>query len=800
MARSSRTAHRTARSATPAAPASPSATRPAAPPISQAASPPTVARSLWPSPTTILHLGLLAIAVAVPIAFTRSSNDAFELPKQALLRTILIASLALAAAAVVSRWWSGRSRRPPTADRRPPASDGGRGEERRLRAVLAWPPALAGLAVVAAWVAAWILSEAPEVSSLGAYQRWAGVRMQVAYVALFLAAAVAFTTRSQVRRLAAATALAALVVSLYAVSQRLGWDPFGWNWGELGNWQVTSSQRERPFSFFGNPNFLAAYLTLSFFLTLGAVLQAVDDWRRLAGGRASAPRLPTSLSFWLLSGALALQFVVLVLSRTRSAWVGTAAGLAAFGLLLAYQRGGLRRLFANGRWRRWLAGSLAAVALLGAGLWALFATLPADRLLGGVLTFVRVGAGTASVRLLLWEAAWLLTLERPLFGFGPDTLGSTLVRRYTPALTEADHPMFVIDRAHNLALDTLTTVGFVGLLALLAMAALVAWASWRLVRGSAPAGVTSGEPGPAADPAAHDHLVGSPFVPAMIAALAAHVVEQQFNLAVVGYSFLSWTLAGALAGAALGRPGARAPAEAALAGEGRPVPGAPTTGASRKRRQRRAPSLSALDAVLAVAVVGVVAATVWWELQPLRADSLYARGLLAERENRLQQAAELISQAIALWPREPAYWNELSKVRFELARRAQGDQQRQLYQQTVAAADEAVRLNPASGLLWSNFGLVAGEAGSRLRDSSLVERALEAHRHATSLAPGYWLYWRNQGATQYELADFAAAQQSFDRAIALRLNPDAQLWDALGFAAAAAGDQATAQRARERRR
>lgn len=739
---------------------------------------PRAATSIWErlTPALALEVGWLAAVALVPLVFFRGSNEAFELPKQAVFRTLLVASLASAGAIALARR-VGRGRQQ--------TGDSAGAAAAWTRQLLRWPPALVALAVVAAWVLATALSVAPAMSWWGSYQRWAGLRTELSYLALFLVAAATLTRRPQAVRLAAAAGASASVVAAYALIQRLGWDPLAWNWGELAGWATTRTGMERPFSTFGNPDFLGSYLLITLFLTLGAALGSVLS---LASPERESARRPAStlfpfpvslasrppLAFFLFMTAFLLQALVLLLTQSRAAWVGAAAGLACLALLLVLQH--------RGPWLRWLLAGAAMALLLAGGLWLAQPSLPSDGLLARAASIFRPTEGSASLRLVLWRATLPLVAERPLLGYGPDMLGSVIVRHYQYELLTEEHPVYLVDRAHNAVLDTLATVGFVGGMALLAVGILVAWTGWLLLRGAGPPRSSGGQE------QADRGLAGHALLPAFLAALVAHLVEQQFDFEVVGVSLLAWLLAGAILGSAW-RP---------VPGRLSPIGGVVPAGNGRPGRRRRAGGSGWTSVILTAGVAATVVAAAWFESLPLRADIIYSQGLLAERRGRFAEAGELLLRAASTWPLEFVYWNELAKVRFELARTAQGANIKPAYQQAVAAADEALRRNPAHPLVWSNWGLIAGEAAVRSDDRELGERARQAHAVATGWAPNYWLYWRNAGATEFALGDFGAAQQSFERAVPLWGANDLSLWGALGEAAAAAGDFPTARRAFEK--
>ena len=679
------------------------------------------------TPRAALEAGWLALALLVPITFQRWSYDAFELPKQYV--TLVVTQSALVAA--LALWVAGEPR-------------AGRALRTAPRAMLGWvgrrPGAIAGLAVGGAWLLATAASTIPEQSWWGLPPRWAGARAQLAYASLFVVASCALRRPVQAARLSVVSAAAGAVAGGYAIAQRLGRDPFEWG-GYLGA-SVAADLSRRPPGTFGNPNFLAGYLALSLFLTAGAVLGLSGRWAR-----------------GFLGVALALQSAALLLTQTRGAWLGVLAGAAAFATLLAALRGR--------RWRRWLlagatAGTLALVALRLAQ-----PLLPPGSLLERAATILSPGEQTAGIRLTLWRLVGPSWLTKPLTGFGPDALAPVFQRAYGPELVEAEGALggqSQYNRAENAVIDTLLATGLLGALAMAAVGVVVMAALGRLLRGTR-------DPATAMALGAAN-LDRGPVIAGLAAALTAHVVAQQFNVEVVGASFLSWLVAGALVGLASLPPGEPASVE-----NDDPHP-----------------------ANLALAVGAAVLCAVglgWWELRPLRAGVAYEAGLVAERAGKPADGVPQLMRANSLWPHYYLFWAELAYADRAAARAAPAEEKERLYRGALAAVEQVVRVNPAHPLAWSYWGDVAGEVAVASGDVALRNRAKAAHVRATSLAPNWWRYWSSAGETDMLMGDFPAAKERYARAAAL--NPgNWTLWASLGDASNRQGDKQTARSAYER--
>lgn len=669
-----------------------------------------------------LEVGWLTLALLVPIAFQRWSYDAFELPKQVVtlivLETALLAALAL--------WMAERRWR----------RDNWLSGDRVLAWLAARPAALAAGFVALAWLLATATSVAPEQSWWGLPPRWAGTRAQLGHVALFAMTALTLRRGGQLRRVAVVTAISGALAAGYALVQRAGRDPVEWG-GYIGA-QQAADLSIRPPGTFGNPNFLAGYLALAVFLTLSAVIAARRPWARV-----------------LLGGALALQALALLFTQTRGAWLGTVVGLVAFITCLFALRGG--------PWRRVLLGTGIAAAVVLVGLRAAAPVLAPGTLLARAANILSPTEETASIRLALWRLGAPQVLTRPWLGYGPDTIAAVFQRVYGAELVEAEGSFTgsQYDRGENAVLDTLLAAGGVGGLSVVVVGLLVARAVAALVTRKA---LTK-------------ELSGAASVAGATAALVAHLTAQQFNVEVVGASFLAWTLAGGLIGIAWHRDG-----------------DALVNGAASDAEHLNRP----LAAGLLGAALLLAAGLGWWEVRPLRAGVVYEAGLSLQRAARPVEAIPLLERANTLWPHYYLFWAELAYANRAAGRAAPAGPERvRYYQQALTAVDRALSINDAHPLVWSYWGEIAAEVSVSSADQGLRARARVAHLRATELAPGWWRYWQSAGDTDMLLGEFAAAKERYGRAAALTPG-NWVLWASLGDAANRAADYPLARSGYER--
>src|SRR5262249_34063513 len=202
--------------------------------------------------------------------------------------------------------------------------------------------------------------------------------------------------------------------------------PAGYHFGE-GKFMIV-----RPPATLGHAAYLATYLLYAIFA--GAELEILES-KRLRKAAALA--------------ASVLAFFAMILSGTRAALVGLAAG-AVFMVL-------------RDRLNRKVLYAAAALLVVVA---ALYASPLGERLRARVFWSSEDPLGGS--RLTLWRDTASMSLHRPLIGFGPETFSIEYPRFQSIELARA-YPDFYHESPHNIFLDALVSKGFLGLIAMIAL-------------------------------------------------------------------------------------------------------------------------------------------------------------------------------------------------------------------------------------------------------------------------------------------------------------------------------------------
>ncbi len=356
-------------------------------------------KALWPTPG---EMALLLALATIPALFNIQSGASFEPDKAGLM-------LALALVALI---------------------DGLKHGKRDLAALWAGDTIIAGLlGGLLLWgVVITAMALDPITSLWGAYERGGGLWGWMAAL-VFLFTAWRMARQGKALWLIDAALLGAVASVIYGYLQRLGLDP-------VQGAGISFPLGQRAASTLGNPLYLGDYLVL----ILALILARRMVW---PPAHAGARRV--------LEGMLLLSLGLLILTGSRSAFLGLAVGSAV--LILCQwlcQK-------SPGKLPGWVWG-LAAGGVVLAG--ALFIWLMWPRLQHG---------GTWQQRLLIWQGVVEMVRARPrvwALGLGFDNLPLALAPYLPPSLAhfEPDLMFRVPDRAHTLPLDLVVTGGMVWVL------------------------------------------------------------------------------------------------------------------------------------------------------------------------------------------------------------------------------------------------------------------------------------------------------------------------------------------------
>jgi O-antigen ligase len=481
----------------------------------------------------------------LPLAYTWDTYDRFVLPKLLLARVLVIGLLILFVARSVMS--GGLTIRRTTLD-------------------------LPILVFVVSGVLSTVFAFNQNVAVFGTYTRYDGLLTIVTYAGLFWLSVQALADRDEARTLLrillASGYLVAAVAILQSVTDSVGQQSFVPAFGSLGQ-----------------KNVLGMFLAMLAPLAFREVVEA-DVWSRRI----------------IALNALVVIAIALVLSQSRSAWLG--ATIAGVVLLFGWYRPSLRIVIAG-----------ISVTLIVGGLIAAFSIITPHQ---------------QERRPDIWLDTLSLIASRPLVGYGPDNFGLVYPRFQSKELGTQQ-----VDKAHAEVLQVASTQGLIGLGAYGLILAGFVRAFWR----SAPT---------LPSPARGGGDILAPTLPsprgggkleavAILAGLTAYQVTLQLNFTALAAALPFWIVAAA----AMELWGATRVIRIALV----------------HRRLSAVAGVAAIAALLALAVASVV--------RPYLADSRLLAAVQADVAGRSAAAQAPAKQARELAPQESVYAVEVANVAFE---------------------------------------------------------------------------------------------------------------------------------------
>jgi len=226
----------------------------------------------------------------------------------------------------------------------------------------------------------------------------------------------------KVDRLILVAGLSSFIVSVYAISQFFGYD--------FLTWEEPAFLTKRSVSTLGQPNFLGSFLIIVIPLMAYFIKKTSKKWLKI-------------LAFVFLI----CDLMALVCSGSRGAWVGLfiAVTVALFWFYFKNNK----KIFFSGL------GAVIIIIVI---------------LLGGNNVFSQrfksafnLNSGSSSVRVSLWGAS-LKAINSRFYGYGLENQVEAIRPYYKPDWAILNKVNVTFDRAHNIILDKLLTIGIPGLL------------------------------------------------------------------------------------------------------------------------------------------------------------------------------------------------------------------------------------------------------------------------------------------------------------------------------------------------
>jgi tetratricopeptide (TPR) repeat protein len=246
----------------------------------------------------VIEAGWLAALILAPLFFNVYSSRVFEPDKITLVRSLALVMVG----AWLVKWLEER----------------GRNLDRPDRVTWRTPLMLPTLLFVGVYVIASLLSVVPRVSIFGSYQRLQGLYSMLSYIVIFWMVVMNLRRREQLDRFVTVVVMTSLPIAFYGLIQHSNKDPLPWG-GDVTN-RVAANM--------GNPIFVAAYLIMAFFLTMGRL---IESFRVILTEQES--RISDILRASVYLFVAALQLIAFGFADSRGPLLGWLPGMFIFGLV-----------------------------------------------------------------------------------------------------------------------------------------------------------------------------------------------------------------------------------------------------------------------------------------------------------------------------------------------------------------------------------------------------------------------------------------------------------------------------------
>jgi tetratricopeptide (TPR) repeat protein len=246
----------------------------------------------------VIEASWLIAVILAPLFFDVYSSRVFEPDKITLVRSLAL----IMVGAWIIKWLE---------ERRAPRTGADR---------VTWrtPLMLPTLLFIGFYLIASLLSIVPRVSIFGSYQRLQGFYSMLSYIVIFWMILLNMRRREQLERIVTVIVITSLPIAFYGLIQHASKDPLPWG-GDV---------TQRVAANMGNAIFVAAYLIMAFFLTLGRLVQSFQVILTEKESRIS-DILRASVYLFVA----ALQLIAFAFADSRGPLLGWLPGMFIFALV-----------------------------------------------------------------------------------------------------------------------------------------------------------------------------------------------------------------------------------------------------------------------------------------------------------------------------------------------------------------------------------------------------------------------------------------------------------------------------------
>lgn len=292
----------------------------------------------------------------------------------------------------------------------------------------------------------------------GTSERMGGFFSFVHYWIFFIIATNIFRSRDEWKKLFSVSVFAAIISSVYAIGQSIYFTDF-LNW--LGNASPTlygivqeyrsdnilyGLDMQRPYGTIGNAGLFASYILFNISLVVYLALSIGNKIRRI---------------IFIIIGFLLTAS--LIISGTRSAYLALAAFVVCWVFITWF-------FLASRKIKIFISGILMVLILVIGFIWSSKndSWVKSNSILSR-FTSISFEDISAKTRFWAWESSVQGLRERPILGWGPENFNIVFNKYFNPLHFQGYVSITWYDRAHNIFIDTASTMGIIGLLSYLSI-------------------------------------------------------------------------------------------------------------------------------------------------------------------------------------------------------------------------------------------------------------------------------------------------------------------------------------------
>lgn len=395
-------------------------------------------------------------------------------------------------------------------------------------------------------------------SFVGFYGRYEGLTSWYLFGLFFFVITNYLRSTEQLKRAFVTVVSAATLMAVYSIIQRHGLDPY--MWGGVITWQ-------RVIGTIGQPNFLAAYMLMAFFLNLAMILIRKKEFSsQINWSEQLVPVgyfLFTQITFiamiysldarnvllwyfgfivitasammfsytydklhpWVLNFVLGvgliLNYICILYTQSRGGYMGLFTGASLFVIVA-----GRKWILAN--WKKIIA--LTFIIFLITGITMMNPQFSPFKRFSEEITTEKAESGrvmelkgAAGSRGETWKSSFQIIANYPIFGIGPEVLKMVFPRYETDLFRFKEAFHVKQDRAHNETFDVSVTKGLVTFFIYLWLLFIVFRTGWLKSRRT-------------------DNQVEKLMLAGLLAAVGAFLVQNQFSFGVVAITSLFWMI------------------------------------------------------------------------------------------------------------------------------------------------------------------------------------------------------------------------------------------------------------------